>query len=227
VVSESSVPTEAELHHTLMEHPELVPATDLGLGVMIAAGFEVSLVSGSADLVLLDDSGQLCVVEVKKEGNSDTRRVIAQLLDYAGALWGLPLEEFERRVLRSALASDDRRTLEEFVRDELIGESEDPQQATTNTCEALAETLRSGDFVLVVAAPSIPPGVERQIEYLNARGLRVYGLEVSYFADGADAVYVPRIVARPTDAARIVGRATRPDISPVDPDPRAEPQRRR
>lgn len=111
------------------------------------------------------------MVEVKKEGNTDTRRVIAQLLDYASALWGLTLDEFEHRVLRSRLASDDQRTLAEFVRDELIDEAEDPDEATVHTCELLADTLRSGDFALVVAAPSVPPGVERQIEYLNARGL--------------------------------------------------------
>jgi RecB family endonuclease NucS len=88
LLGESSVPTEAELHGALMEHPALVPATDLGFDRMVAVGFEASLASGSADLVLLDARGQLCVVEVKKEGNTDTRRVIAQLLDYASALWG-------------------------------------------------------------------------------------------------------------------------------------------
>lgn len=121
MVDESSVPTEAELHKTLMDHPALVPAADLGFGQMVTVGYEASLASGSADLVLLDARGQLCVVEVKKEGNTDTRRVIAQLLDYASALWGLTLDEFEHRVLRSRLDREDPRTLAEFIRDELIG----------------------------------------------------------------------------------------------------------
>jgi RecB family endonuclease NucS len=67
LLGESSVPTEAELHGALMEHPALVPAADLGFDRMVAVGFEASLASGSADLVLLDARGQLCVcVEVKK-----------------------------------------------------------------------------------------------------------------------------------------------------------------
>src|ERR1700684_2924904 len=103
-----------------MEHPGLVPAADLGFDRMVTVGFEASLASGSADLVLLDARGQLCVVEVKKEGNTDTRRVIAQLLDYASALWGLTLDEFERRVLRSRLGRDDPRTLRGFIREELV-----------------------------------------------------------------------------------------------------------
>ena len=218
LLGESSVPTEAELHRALMEHPALVPAADLGFDRMVTVGFEASLASGSADLVLLDARGQLCVVEVKKEGNSDTRKVIAQLLDYASALWGLTLDEFEGRVLRSRLARDDPRTLAEFVRDELIVDVDDPEEASAHTCELLAETLRSGDFALVVAAPSVPSGVERQIEYLNARGLSVYALEVSYFADGADSVFVPRIVVRPTVAARIAARDPRPEVVTADPE---------
>ncbi len=54
---------------------------------MVTVGFEVGLASGVADLVLLDEAGRLCIVEVKKEGNADTRRVVAQVLDYASALW--------------------------------------------------------------------------------------------------------------------------------------------
>jgi hypothetical protein len=88
LVAESTVPTERFLHDILMRHPALVPAADLGFGRMVTVGYETSLSSGSADLALLDDEGRLCLVEVKKEGNSDTRRVIAQVMDYAAALWG-------------------------------------------------------------------------------------------------------------------------------------------
>jgi hypothetical protein len=196
----------------------LCPRLISGFDRMVAVGLEASLASGSADLVLLDARGQLCVVEVKKEGNTDTRKVIAQLLDYASALWGLTLDEFEQRVLRSRLGRDDPRTLADFIRDELIDGVDDRDDATASTCELLAETLRSGEFALVVAAPSVPPGVERQIEYLNARGLSVYALEVSYFADDADSLFVPRIVAQPTVAARIAGRDPRREVVAADPE---------
>jgi hypothetical protein len=43
------------------------------------------------------------------------------------------------------------------------------------------------------------------MEYLNARGLTLYGLEVSYFAGEIEA-FVPRIVVRPTVGTRIAGR---------------------
>lgn len=61
-------------------------------------GRESTFPSGAADLILVDDRGQVCLVEVKKEGNPDVRRVVAQLLDYAAGLWGKTLLEFEQDV---------------------------------------------------------------------------------------------------------------------------------
>lgn len=116
-----------------MRHPELVPATDLGLGRVVTMGFEASLASGSADLVLLDEEGRLCIVEVKKEGNPDTRRVIAQLLDYAAALWGLTLDEFESVIGRRKLGDSDPRGLRDFVIDELVHDAEDPEPCITSS----------------------------------------------------------------------------------------------
>lgn len=69
----------------------------------MVVGREANLESGYADLVLVDQTGQICLVEVKNEGNPDTRRVVAQLLDYAAALWQLSIEDFARAVLRPFL----------------------------------------------------------------------------------------------------------------------------
>jgi hypothetical protein len=46
--------------------------------------------------------------------------------------------------------------------------------------DGLSATLESGRFVLVVAAPEIPPGVRRAIDYLNAQGMRMFGVEMGY-----------------------------------------------
>src|SRR6478735_7934822 len=103
LVAESALPAEANLHDALADRPQLIPAADLGLGRMVVIGRESNLASGYADLILVDEMGQVCLVEVKKEGNPDTRQVVAQLLDYAASLWGHTLEEFAEKVLRPYL----------------------------------------------------------------------------------------------------------------------------
>jgi len=77
--------------------------------------------------------------------------------------------------------------------------------AADRALEGLGQTLRAGDFALVLAAPTIPAGMQRAIEYLNARGFSVFGLEVSYFAGDIEA-FVPRLVVRPTLGAQIAGQ---------------------
>lgn len=96
VVAEAALPTEAELHDALTNHPQLIPEGDIGLGDTLVVGRESGLAAGYADLVLLDDRGRLCIVEVKNEGNPDTRRVVAQLLDYAASLWVFPSRSSNR-----------------------------------------------------------------------------------------------------------------------------------
>jgi hypothetical protein len=209
IVEEATVPTEAALHDVLMRYPALVPAAELGFGRTITLGYEMSLISGSADLVQLDEYGRLCLVEVKKEGNPDTRRVIAQLLDYAAGVWGLTLEEFEPMALRWRLRKGDERSLPELIAQELVSHTEDPDSATEAALDGLRSCLRSGSFALVVAAPTIPARVRRVIEYLNSSNMSVYGLEVSYFG-GEIECFVPRVVAPPTLGAGIAGASKRP-----------------
>ena len=207
VVPETAVPLEAELHDALTTHPELIPADDLGLEAPRVVGRESGLESGYVDLVLLDRRGQVCLVEVKKEGNPDTRRVVAQLLDYAASLWGCSLAEFERVVLHPFISvkqagGTSLPALAEFVATEFGDDEDDPDarvELGTAIATALEASLAAGRFKLVVAAPAIPDGVQRALEYLNAQGLAFYGLEVSYFAGPAEC-FVPRLVVRPTAA---------------------------
>lgn len=219
LVEETALPLEAELHEALTEHPELVQGEDLGLGRTVVVGWESGLASGYADLVLVDEHGQLCLVEVKKEGNPDTRRVVAQLLDYAANLWGMSLGDFERSVFqpfRTHRLPESAGTFEEYLNDLVPGTAEDGAEGLTKSTRivsALEETLASGRFALVVVAPGIPAGVQRALEYLNAQGLRLFALEVSYFKGPAEA-FVPRVVVRPTAADN--AKTRRPPTAPYD-----------
>jgi hypothetical protein len=212
VVAEAELPTEAELHDALTRHPELIPLSDLGMGTGVVIGRESPLPAGYADLVLVDESGQLCFVEVKNAGNPDTRRVVAQLLDYAASLWGATTDEFTSWILHPYLnhigTSVPSTDIGEFVARKVAGDEATPEQAAA-VRTGLANTLAAGDFALVVAAPQIPSGVQRVIEYLNARGQRLYELEVSYFKSEVEC-FVPRLVVRPlvSDPAGMGARTT-------------------
>lgn len=120
---------------------------DLGLGDAVVVGKESGLAAGYADLVLVDDQGRLCIVEVKNEGNPDTRRVVAQLLDYAASLWGLSLEEFEQRVVHPFLAGEGDDSLPSVG--EYVAEATDRgSDGSDDVADRLTQTLEAGDFAL-------------------------------------------------------------------------------
>jgi hypothetical protein len=206
LVAESALPLESNLHDALAMHPGLIPTADLGLGETVVAGRESSLGGGFADLVLLGRSGQLGLVEVKKEGNPDTRQVVAQLLDYAAGLWGQTPDAFMDKVVRPHLARnalDASVSLTDFLRASFDGaEAPVSDQETELALRTLEAGLQEGAFTLIVAAPQIPAGVERALDYLNARGMRMYGLEVGYFHGDVDC-FVPRLTVKPAPTKRL------------------------
>jgi hypothetical protein len=125
-------------------------------------------------------------------------------------LWGQTVDEFTERVVRPYLrhrGEDDTITLHEFIGATFASEDDDEGAgvATANSIiRNLAATLERGSFVLVVAAPQVPAGVERALEYLNAQGLKLYTLEVDYFRrqleNGQVECFVPRLSVRPSVA---------------------------
>jgi hypothetical protein len=215
LVPETSLPAEADLHAALTEHPELIPGEDIGLGRLAVLGSESRMGTGRADLVLVDENGMLCLVEVKKEGNPDTRRVVAQLIDYAAALWGASLDEFERTIVGPYLAERAKQadpgpvSLADYLSERFAADPGDIEEggdpgSTDRLLTTLEGALRSGQFRLVVAAPELPPSVRRALEYLNGQGMRLYGVEVSYFSGPAEC-FVPRVVVKPPASAAAGG----------------------
>ena len=120
LVEESSVPTEA-FCIACCGDTRACAGNRSWLRAIVTVGFETNLVSGRLDLVLM--TAQAVPRRGKEARNTDTRRVVAQVMDYAAALWGKTLEEFEAEVLLPCLGNDDSRSLREFVVGQLLMEA--------------------------------------------------------------------------------------------------------
>jgi hypothetical protein len=85
---------ESELQALLAGSPDLIPGTNEGLAIVR----EFPVQTGSIDLVGVSPSGDVVLCECKLERNEEARRkVVGQILSYAGSLWRMPLEEFFQR----------------------------------------------------------------------------------------------------------------------------------
>jgi RecB family endonuclease NucS len=85
------------------EAPQMLPLA--GSPQLTVLGREVRLGSGYADLVAVDSTGRLVIIEVKLAGNAESRgAVVAQVLSYAGYLQGLDPDQLESQILGPHLA---------------------------------------------------------------------------------------------------------------------------
>jgi hypothetical protein len=96
---------EAELRDLLAETPSLLPGVDEGA----VAGEEMPIsCARSADVVIVDATGEIPVVECQLRGNPKIRRqVVGQLLAYASAIWRMSFADFDDALTRRNSAVED------------------------------------------------------------------------------------------------------------------------
>lgn len=182
---------EAELQQLLMDSPHLIPMEDItGSQAQVPVFIpEFGLPgSGASDLIGVDESGNITVVECKLAANSEVKRkVVGQVLEYAAFLWQMSYEEFDRRVVRR---------MGQRLTDLVVASVSSIEWSEEEFQRQISETLAAGDFSLIIAVDALNDELRRTIEYLNSRGpssVKLYALEAQYFADKGLEILVPHV----------------------------------
>lgn len=163
----SAFQQESSLQDLLEEHPALVLA---GLGDeeiphIWTIGWEVSTEAGSIDLLLLDSSGGVWVVETKLACNSEVKKqVVGQVLAYASCVadWtASDLQEIGDRYLHER--GDDHHSSLVGLMATVLGDSGEAQEILA----AAEDRLRDGDLTALIAVDDAPRTLRRLVEFVN------------------------------------------------------------
>jgi hypothetical protein len=178
---------EGQMQGMLYESPSLIPVSG---GEKLARAFirEAGLPgSGRTDLVGVDETGNVYIVECKLATNDEIRRkVIGQVFEYAAYLWEWSFEQFdelfqirENKSLRQLFA--DKETSEDWAYDEFR--------------ETIAKNLKMGSFHLLIAVDKIVPELKRTIEYSNrpGSGAQLQVIELSLYGKDELEILVPEL----------------------------------
>jgi hypothetical protein len=125
-------------------------------------GREVRLGSEYADLLAVESSGRLVIIEVKLASNAESRRaVVAQVLSYAGYVQGLDPSQLETQILGDGLGPGGSvlAAVQADERQSVI----DPVQFQ----EGLTRSLADGGFRLVLVLDSAPDELLQVVGYLQ------------------------------------------------------------
>ncbi|MEH0820461.1 MULTISPECIES: hypothetical protein [unclassified Micromonospora] len=185
----SQYPAEQALHDLVAEGPQMLPLS--GAPRLTVLGTEVRLGTGRADVVAVESSGRLVVIEVKLAGNPEARRaVVAQVLSYAAYLQGLDPDYLESTTLGAHLAQRKVKSIVEAVRN-------DDQEGSVDSAsfaDGLARSLADGAFRLVIVLDSVPDELVQLVGYLEAITDRVVIdlVTVTAYDVGQSRVLVPQ-----------------------------------
>jgi hypothetical protein len=126
-------------------------------------GREVRLGSNYTDLLAVESTGRVVIIEVKLAGNTESRRaVVAQVLSYAGYLQGLDAEQLESQILAGHLAAGESVLAAAQASDQQHGVDPDAFR------DGLARSLAEGGFRLVIVLDSAPDELVQVVGYLQS-----------------------------------------------------------
>lgn len=163
ILSTTGFPDEQALHGLVEEAPQMLPVA--GSAGLVVVGREVRLGNGYADLIAVEPSGRLSVIEVKLQRNPEARRaVITQVLTYAAYLHGLDVSTLEQTVLASHLETRGFTNLADAA-----GSNDQTGSFDAGAfVQELNDCLRAGAFRIVLVLDEAPAELARLTTYLEA-----------------------------------------------------------
>jgi hypothetical protein len=199
ILNPKGFPDEAALHTLVEEAPQLLPLS--GTPRLAIIGREVHLGSGYADLLGVEPSGRLALIEVKLSKNAEARRaVVAQVLTYAAYLRGMTRETLEQEVLAAYLRGHEHESLDHLLIAAVQDGSFDPAAFDSG----LRTNLTDGRFRLVLVLDEAPSELIRLVGYLEQTADLIIDLiTVSSYGLGDQRILVPQRVdpERPEQAS--------------------------
>ena len=163
LLSPAGFPDEAALHGLVEQAPHILPLA--GVPQLVVVGREVFLGANRADLIAVESTGRLAIIEIKMAWNPEARSaVVTQILTYAAYLRGMDLATLEQQILASHLQKRGFTELAAAVTASDQTGSFDPSVFAAG----LRESLQEGRFRLVLVLDDAPPELVRLTGYLEA-----------------------------------------------------------
>lgn len=192
------------LQGLLHEQPSVFPIEQIetGFGDLIPLCRELPLMfgagrSGSLDNVFVTSTGGIVLVEAKLWRNPQARReVVAQAMEYAGAVFRMNYEEFERTVLKARRSEP----LPSATIFELV-QSRDPSIGEAEFIEAVSRNLARGRAVVAVVGDGIRDDIAPLADLLQSHAGQRFTfalVELAVFATPRSDVrlVVPSVLAK-------------------------------
>lgn len=187
--------SEKWLQEALFANPQCLPIKEIDpqIGALIPICMEIETGAGPADILYVTETGHLVLVETKLWRNPEARRVVvAQILDYAKQLTSWSFTDLARETAIATKQGSE--YLLNCVR------KVNPNFDEADFVDGVTNSLKSGDFLLLIVGDGIRTGTETLVNFIEQYGNLRFGfglIEVAAFKLPNDEVLLqPRILAK-------------------------------
>ncbi len=212
LLAPAGFPDEAALHKLVEQAPQILPLA--GSPRLAILGREVSLGDGYVDLLAVEETGRLAIIEIKLASNAEARRaVVSQVLAYAAFLHRIDRTHLEQSILDRHLRERNYQTL-------LDAATENNHTGTLDVeafLSGLGESLAEGRFRLVLVLDAAPSELVRLVGYLQTitDKLLIDLITVSAYEVGESRILVPQRVDPELRGVESAPGPSRPSITPI------------
>ena len=184
----------------IMKKIKLVPDEDLTL-LPLAREFWTD--SGRIDVIAIGAKGDIYIIETKLIKNTDRREILAQIIDYAGAMWVefRDLNKFEEKL-------KDNKSFSAGSLSELIRNSDFEIKSDLDIDEILEKMqlhLERGEFKFVTVWDKLEPKLTNAINYLNEKTeITVYAVTFEYYKSDGLEILIPSVYGHESEKRSMV-----------------------
>ena len=181
----------------IMKKIKLGPDEDLTL-LTLAREFESG--SGPIDVIAIDAKGDIYIIETKLKKNSDRREILAQVIDYAGAMWD-KFRDFNK--FEEELKKHTEKSLSELIESSEFETKSD--QDITEIIDNMKQNFDFGEFKFIIVWDKLESKLTNAINYLNEKTkLTVYAVTFEYYKDSGLEILIPSFYGRESEKRSIV-----------------------
>lgn len=178
IIKPESFDKEITLQEIVKKHPEIIPLEEIDeeFDPLLIIGREFYLEkAGSIDLLAIDTTGLLTIIEFKLDKNSKMREVVAQTIEYGANVWEMSYDVLDNKVQeyfnsnRCEIKELKNKTLVQAVRwhDKKTKNEDDTEFSAEEFIKNVSSNLQKGEFRLIIFCDKVDARTKRAVEYLN------------------------------------------------------------
>ena len=195
----------------IMKKIKLGPDDDVGL---VTLSRELESGSGPIDVLAVDQQGDIYIIETKLKKNPDRRKILAQIMDYAGAMWNRfgDFNTFEYQLQQHNSTSKHNgaisgKSLSDIIDDAInLEDSPFTNESDRDTIvKNMQDNFKSGEFKFITVWDKLESELSNTINYLNEKtSITIYAVTFEYYKNNDLEVLIPSIYGRESEKRSVV-----------------------